>query len=357
VSLAVLRVREPPLRPGGEDGEPGERGRQPGAVLALEAADREEQQRGRGPHPVVRPGDRRYQQRGEGVQRQRPRVVGRRAGPPHAVPGQHEDHGGGSQPRGRPGRRARIEPGAGEDTLDRLVGAEQRAPWPAGLDDDGRPVPHRIVPVQREAGRGAGRERDGGRRGGPPVAAAQEEQHERRGGQLHRGGETDERAARPARPGEQAVRRDQRHQQDVDLTVVQRVPHRFEQQRCRQQPPNQPPGSGPRAVPEEQPQHHRGQRDAGEREQRARDGHRHERERRQRHGGDRGIAERKPHAAARQRQHPVQVPVPQPYLAADPVDIEVDPVPPEANPVPRNGQHGERGGREVQRDEQNARAG
>jgi len=46
-------MREQPLRPDGEHDEPGERGRQQGAVLVPQAADREEQQRGHGPHPVV----------------------------------------------------------------------------------------------------------------------------------------------------------------------------------------------------------------------------------------------------------------------------------------------------------------
>ena len=229
---------------------------------------------------------------------------------PHPRDGQHQHDGRQRQPRGCPGRRARIKAGAAENRLDGLVGGIDRAAGPAGLEDDGRPVPHRVVSGQQEAGRTGDREGDGGRSGGPPVAAAQEEQHEHCRGQLHRGGEADQHAARPAHRGRQAVQRYQRHQRHVDLAVVQRVPHRFKEQRYRQQPANRPPRSRLRSGggTEEHPQHQGGQGDAGQRDHRAVHGQRRQRERRQQHRGDRGIAEREPRAAAGRRQGAVEIP-------------------------------------------------
>ena len=84
------------------------------------------------------------------------------------------------------------------------------------------------------------RRRKAGHSCGPVVASEQEEQHERRGSQLHRGGQADQHAARPARFNGQAVQGHQGHQHDVDLAVGQLAAQRLEQQRRRQQPGRRP---------------------------------------------------------------------------------------------------------------------
>jgi hypothetical protein len=233
-------LAQQPLRGGGEQDQAAGGGGhgQPAMVAAAEIG--QGKQAGRAPYPVVRPGHRRYKQSGEGVEDQREAVLRDREGPPHTAARHHHDDGRQRQPGGHPGRGVRVEPGAGQDRHDGLVGRCGRAADPAGLEDVRAPVARRVAPGRREPGGGGGGEGKPGHGGGPVVAPEQEEQHERRGRQLHRGGHAGQHAARPAWFNGQAVQGHQGHQHDVDLAVGQLAAQRLEQQRRRQQPGHSP---------------------------------------------------------------------------------------------------------------------
>ncbi len=255
---------------------------------------------------------------------------------PHAEARHQHDQGRQRQPDGQAERAVQVEPGPGQDRLQALVGGGGRVADPVRLEDGRGPVAHRVVSGHHEPGQGDGGVRHPGHGCGPAVAAEQEEQHERRGGQLHRGGQAGQRAARPARRHGQAVQGDQGHQQDVDLAVVQGAAHRLEQQRRRQQPAHRPqrPRGRPGQAAQEHLQHHGEQRDAGHGEQRAGDGHRQQRQRRQHDRRDRRVGERQLHPLDH-RDLPVQIPAVQPGPAAGAVGGQVDPERAEVHPVPR----------------------
>ena len=317
----------------------------------MPAPDRQGQDRHLAPHPVVRPGDWTDKQRGECVERQRPCVLGRGQRPAHAAAGRHDHGRRQSQPQHGARRRVRVEAGPRDDPQDGLVRGIGRGTRPAGLEEDRRPVLRRVPPREQEARPRARGERNRGRQRGPPVPPQQEEQHERRGRELYRGRDAGQRPARPPRRTDEAVGRHERHERDVDLPVVERVPHRLKQQRGRQQPGDRVPPRHP-GGPEEDPKHQGHQGDGHQRAQDAGRLHREERQRRQDHGGEGRVAERELRPAGGAREQSVEVPAVQPDPAADPVHVEVDPVRAGADPVRRERQQEKRDSSQVHGDEE-----